>query len=362
MCRTLTSVLQQMNNTKSPVAVAPTPDVPLPGSLVDPFSGPTLSQLPLPSFPQVEIQEEIAEEEERGYFLFQLAQKYDMPWAIKGDAPFAQSELGRPSAVRTVDKMFLTPGAGIDIITHVNNHLRVPALDAIPENFKSLVEDAPRRIKPLSFSDFKPIPMARYSSDVSGMAAFLDSNMTGPIASFLPKPTFPPALINSRFMVLSALEGITALNVLNELPESTTKEDRDSLSDHLGGIFYAILRRASENLGTGIRSVRANQLGGVTKATRDELVNQPILAEMLYTDDKKVGLASQPPSKRAKFFPRQGTRGGWNPPAALGSPPGGFQPQGGHSTQSFAQSGRRPRPPHSRQSYRGGRGGRRGRR
>ncbi len=357
-------MVQQManNNVNTPVAVAPTPDAPTSGSFVAPLSGPTvpLSQLPY-GFPHVEVQEAPEEEDERGLFLFQLAHKYDMPWAIKGDSPCAQSELGRPSAVKSEDKMFLTPGAGIDIMTHVNNHLKMPALDVVPENFKSLVEDAPRRVKPLSSSDFKPIPMTNYSSEVSEMGAFLDSNMMGPVSSFLPKPNFPPTMNYSRFMVLTALEGITALNILNELPASAAEEDRASLSDHLGGIFYAILKRAAESVGTTIRTVRFNQLGGVPKATRDELVNQPIVGDMLYTDDKKVGLASQPPPKRARFYPRNGTRGGGTPPAAFGSPPGGFQPQGGYSTQSFAPPGRRSRP-QTRQNHRGGRGGRRGRR
>ncbi len=364
MCRTIGSMLKQMNTVTTPVAVAPTPEVSLPLSLATPFSGSTLplNQLPLNIPLPIEIQEEIEDDEERGYFLFQLAKKYGMSWAIKGDTPFAQSELGRPSAVRKFDKMFLTPGAGIDIISYVNNHLKVPALDAIPDDFKSLVVDAPRRIKPLSASGFKPIPISRYTSDISAMASFLDDNMASPIGSFLPKPYFPAALTTSKFMVLSALEGITALNVLNELPASTTKEDRDSLSDHLGGILYAILRKASENLGTGIRAVRQTQLVGVNQATRDEMVNQPILSETLYTDDKKVGLASQPQTNRARFFNRRGARGGSNPPAALGSPPGGFQPQGGNFTQPIARTGGRTRTPSPRHSYRGGRGARRGRR
>ncbi len=360
MCRTLGALIQQMQTVTTPVTVAPTPEGPLSFSLDTPFA--STSPLPPNAPPPEAVQEGIEDEDESGYFLFQIARKYNMAWAMKGDTPFAQSELGRPSAIRKLDKMFLAPGAGIDVISYVNSHLQVPALDTIPVDFRSLLVGAPRRRKPLSFSGFKPLPISKYTSEISSMASFLDEPMAGPIGSFLSKPQFPTGLNSSRFMILSALEGITALNVLHELPETATKEDREALSDHLGGIFYAILRKTSETFGNTIRSVRLTHLGGVTRATQDELVNQPILDDTLYTDDKKVGLAAQPPSKRPKFFNRKGTRGGWNPPAALGSPPGGFQPQGGHSTQSFGHKGGRSRPPSSRQGYRGGRGGRRGRR
>ncbi len=317
--------------------------------------------IPLGQGPHIplDLQEDQEEEEEdRGYFLFQLAHKYGLAWAIKGEAPPAQSELGRPSAVSSFDKMLLTPGAGIDILSYINNHLKVPALDEVPVDFESVVLNAPRRATPLSASGYKPIPMARYSSVVAPMAALLDVNLAAPVGSFLPKPVFPGNLSTSRFMVLAALEGVTALNILHELPTSALPEDRVALCDHIGSIFYAIMRKSSEHVGTAIRMVRYNQLGGVTKATREELVHQPILGESLYTDDKKVGLAAQPPS-RGRYFPR-GARRGWTAPAAPTPSPGGFQPQGGHG-QSFAHTSRRSRPPYTR-PHRGGRGGRRGRR
>ena len=157
-------MLLQMNAGKTPVAVAPTPEGPLPFSFSD--ATVPVNQLPLINSPPIDIQEEIEVEDERGYFLFQIAKKYNMSWAIKGDTPFIQSELGRPSAVRKLDKMFLTPGAGIDIMSYVNNHLKVPALDTIPEDFRTQVVDAPRRLKPLTSSGFKPIQIyIRYQHD-----------------------------------------------------------------------------------------------------------------------------------------------------------------------------------------------------
>ncbi len=237
-----------------------------------------------------------------------------MPWALKGDAPFSQSELGRPSAVRSVDKMCIPPGAGIDILTYVNSHLKVPALDAIPDDLRTQLVDAPRRPKPLYSSGYKPLPMSRYTSEISTLASFLDETMLGPLGSSLPAPYFPKEVQTSKVTILSALEGITALNVLNELPKSATKEDRDSLSDHLGSILFAILRSSAANLGAGVRAVRQAQLGGVNQVLRDELIHQPILADTLYYDDKKLSLA-QPPPKKTKFFNYRGTRGAWNAPA-----------------------------------------------
>ncbi len=255
--------------------------------------------------------------------------------------------------------MFLTPGAGIDIMSYINNHLKVPALDAVPEDFEAVLTQAPRRAKPLASTGYKPIPMARYSSSVAPMASLLDANLAAPVASFLPKPIFPGNLTTSRFMVLAALEGVTALNILHLLPKSALPEDRAALSDHIASIFYAIMRKSAENVGTTVRMVRYNQLGGVTKATREELVYQPIMGECLYTDDKKVGLAAQPPS-RGRFVPK-GARRGWTGPATQTPPSGGFQPQRDNA-QVFAPTGRRARPPYGRHHHKGGRGGRRGRR
>ncbi len=351
-------LIQQLQSVPAPVPVAPTSDGPLSFS---PESLPSTSPIPPNNPPPEVFQEGEEEDNESGYFLFTMARKYNMAWAIKGDTPFTSSELGRPSAIRKSDKMFLAPGAGIDVISYVNSHLQLPALNALPPDFRSLVVGAPRRRKPLSFSGFKPLPISKYTSEISSMASFLDEPLAGPVGSFLTKPQFPPSLISSRFMILAALEGITTLNVLHDLPDTADQEDRRSLSDHLGGIFYAILRKTSENFGNTVRSVRFNHLKGVARATQDELVNQPILEDTLYSDDKPVGLAAQPP-RRPKFFAQRGTRGGWTPPAALGSPPGSLQPQRGHSAQSFGRKGGRARPPPSRLSYRGGRGGRRGRR
>ncbi len=352
-------MLLKMNAGTTPATVAPVPEAPPPFSFSDetvPCPLPLIDTLPSDS------QEGFEPEDEGGYFLFHLARKYNMAWALKGDTPCVQSELGRPSAVRTFDKMCLPPGAGIDILTYVNAHLKVPALDAIPDDLRSQLVDAPRRPKPLSSSGYKPLPMSRYTTEISTLTSFLDEVMIGPLGSSLPSPSFPKEVVASKLLTLSALEGITALNVLNELPETATKEDRDALSDHLGSILYAILRRGSETLGTGIRAVRQAQLGGVNQALREELVHQPILLDTLYYDDKKLCLATQPPPKKAKFFNYRGTRGAWNTPAALGAPPGGFQPQGGNFRQPFARRGGRTRPPSARQNYRGGRGGRRGRR
>ncbi len=391
LCRTIDTMMHQMTATNTalqnqtalynnlqyntilpnaPEAVAPAPvsrcSSPMAGpSMAGPSSAPSSGpSLPLgqPQLNQADYQEDLEEEEEedRGYFLFSLAQKYGLTWAIKGDAPLVQSELGRPSAVTSLDKMLLTPGAGIDIMSYLNNHLKVPALDSVPDDFEAVITQAPRRSKPLTTTGYKPIPMARYTSPVAPMASVLDANLASPVASFLPKPLFPGTLSTSRFLVLASLEGVTALNILHLLPRSALPEDRAALTEHITSIFYAIMRKSAENVGTTVRQVRFNQLGGVPKATREELVYQPIMGECLYTDDKKVGLAAQPPS-RGRFVPR-GARRGWTGAAPQTPSSGGFQPQRENS-QGFAPAGRRARPPsYGRNHHRGGRGGRRGRR
>ncbi len=356
----------------APEAVAPAPDghystspagPSMPGPSSAPSSGPSIP-LGQPQLDQADCQEDLEEEDEeedQGYFLFALAQKYGLTWAIKGDTPLAQSELGRPSAITSFDKMLLTPGAGIDIMSYLNNHLKVPALDSVPEDFAAMLTQAPRRAKPLTTSGYKPIPMARYTSSVAPMASVLDANLAAPVASFLPKPLFPGSLTTSRFLALAALEGITALNVLHLLPRSALPDDRLALSDHIAKIFYAIMRKSTENVGTMVRQVRHNQLAGVNKATREELVYQPIMGESLYTDDKKVGLAAQPPS-RGRFVAR-GARRGWTGSSTQPPSPAGFQPQR-ENPQRFAPARGRGRPPPygGRHQRRGGRGGRRGRR
>ncbi len=123
LCRTIGTMMQQMTATNAalqnqsallnhvqynsvlqdaPEAVAPAPDSHYSASVAGPSvagpsSGPSLP-LAQPQPNQADYQEDLEDEEEdQGYFLFSLAQKYDLTWAIKGDAPLAQSELGRPS-------------------------------------------------------------------------------------------------------------------------------------------------------------------------------------------------------------------------------------------------------------------------
>ncbi len=357
----------------APEAVAPAPDGHYSTSQAGP-SAPGPSSVPSlgPSIPLGQPQPEESDweedlddeedEEEKGYFLFSLAQKYGLTWAIKGDTPAAQTELGRRSAVTSFDKMLLTPGAGVDLMSYLNNHLQIPDLDALPENFEEMINQAPRRAKPLLTAGYKPIPMARYTTKVAPMASVLDTNLVPPVASFLPKPVFPGPLTVSRFLTLSALEGITALNVLHLLPRSALPEDRLALSDHIAKIFFAIMKKSAETVSTLVRQVRHTQLAGVARATREELVYQPIMGEKLYTDDKKVGLAAQPPG-RGRFTPR-GARRGWTGASAQPPSQAGFQPpRDYYNNRPAPNRGRaRPAPYGGRAQRRGGRGGRRGRR
>ena len=98
-----------------------------------------------------------------------------------------------------------------------------------------------------------------------------------------PPPAYPRAITDTRFSIKSHLEGITAMNILRRLPDYAA-QDRLEIINHLASLHFSGIRRQSEALGEQLRDYRAMHLAQVDPATRDELVNQPIWSNQLYTD------------------------------------------------------------------------------
>ncbi len=233
------------------------------------------------------------------FLLYRIAKKYGLEWAIPGQTSPHTGELGRPPATQKPDQILLSQGAAVDILSSVNNHLQIPPFNSVPPDFQEIISSSRRRTQPLSSSGFQPIPMSRYSSEVSELASFLDVTPAAPGTPNFPTPVFPKAVGFSQYNVLSALEGITAVNILNALPESAS-EARSKVHAHLASLFFASLKRSSEALGSDLRAVRQTHLAGADQATRDELVHQPILSDGLYTDVSKLSIPiiDQPVSTR----------------------------------------------------------------
>ena len=115
------------------------------------------------------------------------------------------------------------------------------------------------------------------------MAAFLDTNPAPPEATSLPAPVFPTTLAFARYSTLSAVEVISAVQILAALPESA-REEQMQVMTHIARLAFASLNRSAEAVGSGLRAVRQTHLAGESQSTRDALVHQPILYGQLYTD------------------------------------------------------------------------------
>ena len=147
------------------------------------------------------------------FLLYRIAKQYGLEWAIPGQTSPHKGELGRPPMAQKPDQLLLSQGAAIDILSSVNNHLNIPPFNSVPPDLREIISTSRRRAQPLSSSGLQPIPMSRYSSEVSELASFLDVNPAAPVAPNFPTPVFPKAVGFSQYHVLSALEGITAVNI-----------------------------------------------------------------------------------------------------------------------------------------------------
>ncbi len=240
------------------------------------------------------------------FLLFRIAKKFNMKWAVLGQNPSETGELGRPPTTLQPDRLLLSEGAAVDILSSVNSHLKIPSFNTIPTDFQSVVRSAARQsAPPLTSSGLNPIPMSRYSSEASEWASFLDYNPVVPMVRTCPAPAFPRAVEDARYSVRSHLEGITAMNILRDLPESAA-EERLQVINHVASLQFSGLNRSSEALGSHLREVRQLHLAHVDPAIRDELVHQPIWSHWLYTDSSQLGTAvySQPaPTGQFSYYP-----------------------------------------------------------
>ncbi len=274
------------------------------------FLPPPVNLNALPTFQSAfapRLEEGVSEPSSEGdrYFLFRVAKKHGLAWAIKGQASPSTGELGRPPIAHTPDKIRLSPGAAVDLLASVNNHLNVPPSNSVPSGFGAIIASSSRRAQPHVSSGFQPIPMSRYSSEVSELASFLDRTPTAQGTPNFPSPVFPKTVKVLQHNALSSIEGITAVNILNDLPE-TAAEDRARLHGHIASLFFACLRRASEGLGSELRAVRHTHLAGADQSTREAMVNQPILSDRLYTDVSSLSIPvdEQPgPSRQETYSP-----------------------------------------------------------
>ncbi len=324
--------------------------------------------VPLPQFNSAfNVQREEGGDESVGdgdrFLLFRIAKKFNMEWAISGQAPTETGELGRPPTTAQPDQFLLSQGAAVDILSSVNSHLNIPAYNTMPPDFQSTVRSAARKTaQPLHASGFNPIPMSRYSSEASEWASFLDANPVVPMVQPYPPPAYPRAIGDTRFSIKSHLEGITAMNILRGLPDYAAKE-RLQVINHVASLHFSGLRRQSEALGEQLRDYRAMHLAHVDPATRDELVHQPIWSNRLYTDLSPLGTVnSLTPAPTGQYFyypshPSVVERATVSPAYSSVTPPLAFypaqDPQGGGLNLSTNE--RDPRPSGSNDNSRDGR-------
>ncbi len=250
------------------------------------------------------------------FFLFKMAKKHRLKWAIEGKESSSEGELGRPPVASTPDQFHLSQGAACDLLTSVNNHLNIPPGNSVPSGYEQVLASSSRRAQPRLSSGLEPIPMSRYASEASGLSSFLDVTPAAPGTGDLPPPVYSSALKGYQRNSLSAFEGITAANVLRDMPSAELADpaelaDQNLVIDHICSLFFSILRCSGEGVGSELRATRQNQLAGADQAIREEMVNQPIVSDRLYSDTSMLDAAMvvQPPPPRQEqhspLFPDQ---------------------------------------------------------
>ncbi len=248
-------------------------------------------------------------------------------------------------------------------MSSVNNHLKIPNYNTMPPDYQNKVRSAGRKAaQPPRASGFNPIPVSRYSSEASEWASFLDNNPVVPMVLPYPPPAYPRAIAETRFSVKCHLEGLTAMNILRELPDYAT-QDRLKIINHIASLHFSGIRRQSEALGEQLRDYRAMHLAHVDPATRDELVHQPIWSNQLYTDLSPlstVNFTAPAPTGQYLSYPSQPSvveRATVSPTYSCITPPLRFypaqDPQGGGL--DLSNNERDPRPSGSKDNSRDGR-------
>ncbi len=339
----------------APVASSPTR-----ASSMDPqflLSPPQLQLPSLPTFqqsfapPQMPAVVAKPSEGDR-FFLFKVAKKHGLKWAIEGKESSSAGELGRPPVASTPDQLHLSPGAAFDLLTSVNNHLDIPPGNSVPEGYGQVIASSSKRAQPHLSSGLQPIPMSRYSSEASALSSFLDRTPAAHGTADLPPPVYTSALRNFQRNSLSSIEGITAANILRDLPQAEM-EDRSDVLDHICALFFTILRCSGEGVGSELRTTRQIQLASADQAIREELVNQPILSDRLYSDTSTLStpMAARPSPLRQEhyspLFPAETVRTHSYPHFSDVTPFQGAQsiPGSPDGSLSLLQEDRTPSPP-----------------
>ncbi len=260
---------------------------------------------------------------ERGLFLFNIARKYGLDWAVPGGPtlPTARSESARSGVVEVRDKVKLPEGTMYDLLKHLNVHLTLPHANEISPETNRVLEEAPKRIKPVPFKGINPIPMNAYSGCAGEALTFIDKQFLMPNVPNLPQVTYPQSVAASRSVMLSSVESVTALNILRDLPEDVDSEDYFRLLDHITSLIITTMKKTAEAFNSDIRGARARQLAGIEPNLRNELVNQPLIGSNLYTDYKKLLLNPiKPRGGRVPFRHPRAIRGGHTPRRPSWSP------------------------------------------
>ncbi len=217
------------------------------------------------------------------HLLFEVAKKYGMSWAIDERQSSTVGELGRHPVAHSSSRVVLSQGASVDIMSSLNNHLQVPQGNSVPSGYGALISSSSRRAKPFEPVRYQPIPMSEYSSDITELASILDKVPAAPRTSQLPPPVFTEAIQRFQYASLISAQGIAAIQILDNIPESV-RVDRRRIHALIARLFHAGLGNATSGVGSEVRATRHTQLAGLETTARDALVHQPILGDGLYSD------------------------------------------------------------------------------
>ncbi len=208
-----------------------------------------------------------------------------------------------------------------DLLKHLNAHLNVPHANAIAPDTKQVLQEAPKKIRSVPFLGIRPISMSSYSGNASEALAFLDKQFLTPSVPSLPPVVYPKSAVSSRNSMMTAIEIVTALNILRDLPEEVENVDYFKVLDHITSLVISSMKKTAESYNSDVLEARSRHLAGVDPATRIELVNQPLFGDTLYTDYKKLlVLPIRPNATRGQFRHFRASRGGHSPRGASWSP------------------------------------------
>ncbi len=161
--------------------------------------------------------------------------------------------------------------------------------------------------------------MSSYSGGASEALTFLDKQFLMPNIPNLPLIVYPKTVSSNRNVMMTSIEAVTALNILRDLPEEVDNEDYFKVLDHVTSLVITTMKKAAEAFNSDIRDARSRQLASVDSTVRNELVNQPLIGDTVYTDYKLV-VPIKPRGVRGQFRHFRASRGGHTPRRPAWSP------------------------------------------